>query len=76
MVPGNNFSGDLVPAYLNSGEMVLNRFQQQALAGTLENGGMKNISISGHLDGETIALSVDRWGKRSGRGELAFWKNQ
>lgn len=76
MVPGNNFSGDLVPAYLNSGEMVLNRFQQQALAGTLENGGMKNISISGHLEGETIALSVDRWGKRSGRGELAFWKNQ
>ena len=76
MVPGNNFSGDLVPAYLNSGEMVLNRFQQQALAGTLENGGMKNISISGHLEGETIALSVDRWGKRSGRGELAFFKNQ
>ena len=76
MVPGNNFSGDLVPAYLNSGEMVLNRFQQQALAGTLENGGMKNISISGHLEGENIALSVDRWGKRSGRGELAFWKNQ
>jgi hypothetical protein len=28
------------------------------------------------LEGETIALSVDRWGKRSGRGELAFWKNQ
>ena len=76
MVPGNNYSGDLVPAYLNSGEMVLNRFQQQALAGTLENGGMKDISISGHLEGETIALSVDRWGKRSGRGELAFFKNQ
>ena len=76
MVPGNSFSGDLVPAYLNSGEMVLNRFQQQALAGTLENGGMKNISISGHLEGETIALSVDRWGKRSGKGELAFFKNQ
>ena len=75
-VPGNHMSGDMVPAMLNSGEMVLNRFQQQALAGTLENGGMKNISISGHLEGETIALSVDRWGKRSGRGELAFWKNQ
>ena len=76
MVPGNNYSGDLVPAMLNSGEMVLNKFQQQALAGTLENGGMKNITISGHLEGETIALSVDRFGKRSGRGELAFFKNQ
>ena len=76
VVPGHQYSGDLVPAALSSGEMVLNKQQQMILAGTLENGGMKNISISGHLEGETIALSVDRWGKRSGRGELAFWKNQ
>lgn len=76
VVPGHQYSGDLVPAALSSGEMVLNKQQQMILAGTLENGGMKNIIISGHLEGETIALSIDRWGKRSGRGELAFWKNQ
>ena len=76
VVPGHQYSGDLVPAALSSGEMVLNKQQQMILSGTLENSGMKNISISGHLEGETIALSVDRWGKRSGRGELAFWKNQ
>ena len=79
IVPGNSFSGDNIRMgqfALNSGELVLNKFQQQALAGTLENGGIKNISISGHLEGETIALSVDRWGKRSGKGELAFFKNQ
>ena len=83
-IVGNSYSGDNLRGIgpggqiygLNADEMVLNRFQQQALAGTLENGGMKDISISGHLEGETIALSVDRWGKRSGRGELAFWKNQ
>lgn len=74
MVPGNNYSGDLVPAYLNSGEMVLNKFQQQALAGTLENGGMKNISISGALRGEDIVLVADRFGRRTGKGELAFWR--
>lgn len=74
MVPGNNYSGDLVPAYLNSGEMVLNKFQQQALAGTLENGGMKNISISGALRGEDIVLVADRYGRRTGKGELAFWR--
>ena len=74
MVPGNNFSGDLVPAYLNSGEMVLNRFQQQALAGTLESGGRANVQVTGHLEGETIVLAADRWGRRTGKGELAFWK--
>ena len=74
MVPGNNFSGDLVPAYLNSGEMVLNKFQQQALAGTLENGGRANVQVTGHLEGETIVLAADRWGRRTGKGELAFWK--
>ena len=74
-VPGNSFSGDNVPALLNSGELVLNRFQQQALAGTLENGGMKNITISGALRGEDIVLSADRWGKRTGKGELLFAKN-
>lgn len=72
-VPGNSFSGDNIPALLNSGELVLNRFQQQALAGTLENSG-KNISISGSLRGEDIVLVADRWGKRTGKGELAFWK--
>ena len=74
MVPGNNYSGDLVPAYLNSGEMVLNKFQQQALAGALENSGMKSVNVTGHLKGETIVLAVDRWGRRTGKGELAFWK--
>lgn len=74
MVPGNNFSGDLVPAYLNSGEMVLNRFQQQALAGTLENGGMRDINVRGYLKGEDLMISIDRTGRRQGRGELAFFK--
>ena len=74
-VPGNSFSGDNVPALLNSGELVLNKFQQQALAGTLENGGLKNITISGALRGEDIVLSADRWGRRTGKGELLFAKN-
>ena len=74
MVPGNNFSGDLVPAYLNSGEMVLNKFQQQALAGTLENGGMRDINVRGYLKGEDLMISIDRTGRRQGRGELAFFK--
>ena len=75
-VPGNRMSADQVPALLNSGEMVLTRFQQQALAASLQDGGVKNIRINGHLEGEDLALAIDTWGKRTGRGELCFFKNQ
>jgi hypothetical protein len=76
-VPGNSFSGDTTPIMANAGELVLNESQQGVLASRLSDvGGMRNIHFTGHLEGENIALSVDRWGKRTGKGELAFWKNQ
>ena len=74
MVPGNNFSGDLVPAFLNSGEMVLNKFQQQALAGTLENGGMDKMRLEAVVKGEQIHLVQNRFLKRTGQGEIVTWK--
>ena len=76
-IPGNSFSGDTTPIMANAGELVLNESQQGVLASRLSDvGGMRNIQVTGRLEGETIALSVDRWGKRTGKGELAFWKNQ
>lgn len=75
-VPGNSFSGDTTPIMANAGELVLNESQQGVLASRLSDvGGMRNIQITGHLEGENIALSVDRWGRRTGKGELAFWKS-
>jgi hypothetical protein len=60
----------------NAGELVLNESQQGVLASRLSDvGGMRNIQITGHIEGEAIALSVDRFGKRTGKGELAFFKN-
>lgn len=76
-IPGNSFSGDTTPIMANAGELVLNESQQGVLASRLSDvGGMRNIQVTGHLEGETIALSVDRWGQRTGKGELAFFKNQ
>lgn len=76
-IPGNSFSGDTTPIMANAGELVLNESQQGVLASRLSDvGGMRNIQVTGRLEGETIALSVDRWGKRTGKGELAFFKNQ
>ena len=75
-VPGNSFSGDTTPIMANAGELVLSESQQGVLASRLSDvGGMRNIQITGHIEGEAIALSVDRFGKRTGKGELAFFKN-
>ena len=73
-VGGTAYSGDNVGnVRLSSGELVLNRSQQNNLANALE-GGMKQIRIVGQLKGEDIVLMADRYGRRSGLGELAFWK--
>jgi predicted nucleic acid-binding Zn-ribbon protein len=74
MVPGNTYSGDMIPAALNAGEVVLNRAQAGVLASDITSNGARNINVSGRLEGETIVLAADRWGKRTGKGELVFWK--
>lgn len=74
MVPGTAYSGDNVPALLNSGELVLNQFQQQALAANLNGGGMQNMHLTGSLQGEDILVSINRVGRRKGYGEVCFFK--
>ena len=74
VVAGNTFSGDQIPAMLNAGEVVLNRAQTGALASQLQDGGGGNGRVVGVLRGEDIALVADRWGRRTGKGELAFFK--
>ena len=76
-VPGNHFSGDMVPALLNSGETVLNRAQSGIIASALEGAGngFKNGQIVGRIEGEKIVLVANHFLKRSGQGELLTWKN-
>ena len=81
-IGGNSYSGDnvMMPiegggmAALSSGELVLNRSQQSNLATQLEGGAGRSVHVTGHLEGETIVLAADRYGRRTGKGELAFWK--
>lgn len=81
-IGGKSYSGDnvMMPiegggmAALSSGELVLNRAQQSNLATQLEGGAGRNVHVTGHLEGETIVLAADRYGRRTGKGELAFWK--
>jgi hypothetical protein len=74
IVPGNSYSGDMVPSMINSGELILNRAQQGVIASELEGGAGRSVHVTGVLRGEDIVLVADRYGRRTGKGELAFWK--
>lgn len=71
VVPGGNYSGDLVPAMLNSGELVLNQAQQGNLASQLNDAAtLRNLQLTTQLNGEDILLAIDNHGRRTGKGEL------
>ena len=72
-VSGNNFSGDMIPALLNSGEVVLNRAQQGNLVSQLQKSD-NGMRIVGKLSGEDIVLVVNRFFRRTGQGEILTWK--
>lgn len=70
MVDGNHFSGDQVPAMLNSGELVLNKAQQGNLASQLSDNGIQSLGLETIITGEDIRLVLNRNGRRTRRGEL------
>ena len=75
IVGGNSFSGDNVfagNAWVNSGELILNKAQQNSIADQLTgNGGP--IRVIGKIRGSDIILSADRALQESGRGQLLTW---
>ena len=79
MIGGNNYSGDNVfagHAWVNSGELVLNRAQQNTLAGMLDNNRQPSGSGNGvaRVSGEQIYIAVNNYLRRSGKGELVTWR--
>lgn len=79
VIPGNSFSGDNVfagHAWVNSGELVLNRAQQNTLAGMLDNNRQPSGSGNGvaRVSGEQIYIAVNNYLRRSGNGELVTWR--
>jgi hypothetical protein len=72
-VTGNHYSGDLVPAMLNSGELVLNRAQQGNLASQL-NDARGGAQLEAVITGEQLRLVLNNNGRRTGRGEVLTTK--
>lgn len=75
IVGGNSYSGDNVfagNAMVNSGELILNHAQQNAVASELQ-AGPRAIHVTGRLRGSDIVLSIDRELQQSGRGQLLTW---
>lgn len=69
LVPGNHRSGDMVPAMLNSGEVVLNAAQAANLSSILQSGAGENLNLTATISGEQIRLALNNNSRRRGRGE-------
>lgn len=73
---GHHYSGDMVPALLNDGELILNRSQQGNVASALRNNGLAGMQLEATLDGEDIRLAIRTGDRRRGRGEYAYSKTR
>lgn len=73
-VSGNNFSGDMVPALLNSGEVVLNRAQQGNLVSQLSDSQRTRGPQLAQVSGEQIYIAMSNYLRRSGKGEMVTWR--
>jgi len=76
LLVGHHYSGDMVPALLNDGELILNRSQQGNVASALRNNGLAGMQLEATLDGEEIRLAIRNGDRRRGRGEYAYSKTR
>lgn len=83
IIKGNSYSGDKIGGVvdgsqfvgLNAGELVLNASQQSMLANNLQNGGDDGGGYTpSFISGEQIYIALNRYTRRSGKGELVTWR--
>jgi len=72
-VPGNRYSADDIPIAVSSGELILNRAQQGALASQLQNNQQRGPELA-RVSGEQIYVAMSNYLRRSGKGELITWR--
>ena len=76
-VGGTHYSSDVTPIMANAGELILNKVQQNTLAGMLSaNEGIGNLNLTATIKGEQIRLALNNNGRRTGRGEYVQSSNR
>ena len=73
-VGGNNYSGDIIPIAVNSGELILNRAQQGNLASQLSGAGLGGLTLSTRLHAKDIEFVLDRNLRDTSRGKYVTTK--
>ena len=70
IVPGNSYSGDRVPARMNSGEMVLTREDQASLLNMIRGGGGagRAVDVTLNIDGAKLARILAKTDAKIARG--------
>ncbi len=77
IVPGNNYSGDMLntASYgINSGELILNRAQQNNIASQLENGNGNSGTTVATVTAESIKMVLKNGASRRGKA-VGEWLN-
>ena len=67
-VGGNNYSGDLIPIAVNSGELILNRAQQGNLASQLSGMGMSAMRLSCKVNAKDMEFILNHQASDTSRG--------
>lgn len=74
LVPGNFNSGDPLIANVNSGELILNRSQQNVIASQLAGGSMGRLELTATVTGDQLRFALNNNSRRRGKGEYVTSK--
>ena len=74
MITGSTYSNDQIPIMANAGEVVLTNAMTTTLASKLNDQGNTGY-VPSHISGEQIYIALNRFMRRSGRGEIVTWKS-
>ena len=67
-IGGNNYSGDMMPIAVNSGELILNRAQQGNLASQLSGVGMSAMKLSCKVNAKDMEFILNHHASDTSRG--------
>lgn len=70
LVGGTSYSGDTQLASVNSGELILNKAQQNSLANELQSGNTQPLRLSARMSGTDILFIINNALAAEGKGQL------